>query len=194
LTATHADGLFEAASWTKIWEWWPSNPAVDRERFNGWLDEVLTAVADGREARFAARDAHSGRALGGTSYCRLRPEDRGVEIGWTWLTPAAWRTGANADAKLLQLRHATETLGCHRVEFQTDERNERSRRALEALPARHEGVLRDYKLLAGGRRRSCAVYSVVDSEWPVVKANLQRRVQAAERRRGERPMSRPRNH
>jgi N-acetyltransferase len=188
LTAAHADGLFEAASWPEIWEWWLFDPAIDRERFDGWLDGVLTAVADGREARFATRDAHSGRVLGSTSYCGLRPEHRAVEIGWTWLTPAAWRTGANADAKLLQLQHAIETLGCHRVEFQTDERNERSRRALEALPARHEGVLRDYMLLAGGRRRSSAVYSVLDSEWPAVKANLQRRVQAARQRRDERSM------
>lgn len=182
LSARHADGLFEAASRPEIWEWWPFDPATDRERFDSWLDEVLTAVADGREARFVTRDAHSGRVLGSTSYCGLRPKDRSVEIGWTWLTPAAWRTGANAEAKLLQLQHAIEDLGCQRVEFHTDEHNERSRRALEAIPARHEGVLRDYKLLPSGRRRSSAVYSVLDSEWPAVKANLQRRVQTARQR------------
>jgi RimJ/RimL family protein N-acetyltransferase len=188
LGPAHADGLFPVAGPDEIWDWWPFHPATDRDRFDAWLTDALRAVDAGREARFATLDARTLRPLGSTSYCTLRPDHRGLEIGWTWLTPAAWGTGVNAEAKLLQLRHAFETLGVQRVEFETDEQNARSRRALEALPARHEGVLRDHKLLADGRRRSSAVYSVIAPEWPSVRANLERRVaRAVEARARARP-------
>jgi len=118
-----------------------------------WLTEALTAAETGTALHFVTLDATTGRAIGSTSYCTPRPDHGGLEIGWTWLTPSAWRTGANAEAKLLQLTHAFERLGCHRVEFHTDERNERSRRALMALPAHFEGVLRDWKVLPTGRWR-----------------------------------------
>jgi RimJ/RimL family protein N-acetyltransferase len=176
LEPEHIDGLFEAARPPEIWEWWPYNPATDRESFVRWVGSVLEAMAYGREAHFASVDTQSGRLLGSTSFLTLRPEDRGLEIGWTWLTPAAWGTGVNAEAKLLQLRHAFDELGCQRVEFDTDEHNSRSRRALEALPAVYEGVRRECTLLADGRRRSSAFYSILDSEWPDVRANLERRV------------------
>jgi RimJ/RimL family protein N-acetyltransferase len=179
----HLDALFEAAQPLEIWEFWPFNPASDRRRFEEWLDDVLRAVASGTEARFVTLDAHTERPIGSTSFCTLRPEHGGLEIGWTWLTPSAWRTGANAEAKLLQLRHAFSQLGCQRVEFETDELNVRSRRALEALPAQFEGVLRDLKLLADGRRRSSAVYSILAREWPVVEERLQHRVREAVHRR-----------
>ena len=183
----YADGLFEAARPPEIWDWWPFNPATDRATFDRWCADVLDAMAEGREARFVTLDARIRRPLGSTSYCTLRPEDRGLEIGWTWLTPAAWGTGINAEAKLLQLRYAFEELGCQRVEFDTDEENLRSRRALEALPARYEGVLRDLTRLADGRRRSSALNSVLESEWPDVRANLERRVHAAQQRSRPRP-------
>ncbi len=179
----HADALYEVGRPTEIWDWWPFNPAADRASFGEWIDRALEAVADGREARFATLDAETGQPLGSTAYCTLRPEHRGLEIGWTWLTPSAWGTGANPEAKLLLLGRAFDELGCQRVEFETDEQNGRSRRALAALPAQHEGVLRDLKLLADGRRRSSAIYSVLASDWPDVRANLGRRVDDAVRRR-----------
>jgi RimJ/RimL family protein N-acetyltransferase len=183
LVPDHADALFDAARPAEIWDWWPFNPAVDRESFAAWFDGALAAVAAGTEVRFATLDARTGQPIGSTSYCTLRPAHRGLEIGWTWLTPAAWGTGANAEAKYLQLGHAFDALGCQRVEFETDEENSRSRRALEALPATYEGVLRDLKLIADGRRRSSAMYSVLRSEWPDVRANLERRIDAAAARR-----------
>jgi N-acetyltransferase len=175
LRAEHEEALFEAGRPGEIWRWWPFNPAADRETFHRWMDGVLAEVAAGRGARFAILD-RGGRPIGSTSFCDLRPGDRAVEIGWTWLTPSAWRTGANAEAKLLLLRHAFEALGCRRVEFYTDELNARSRAALGALPAHFEGVLRDVKLLPDGRWRSSAVYSVLADEWPVVERALSSRV------------------
>ena len=183
LRRDHLDGLFEAARPLEIWEFWPFNPASDRRRFEEWLADVLRAVASGTEARFVTLDVHTGRPIGSTSFCTLRPEHRGLEIGWTWLTPSAWGTGANAEAKLLQLRHAFCELGCQRVEFETDELNARSRHALEALPAQFEGVLRNLKLLPDGHKCSSAVYSILDGEWPAVEERLQHRVRKAVHRR-----------
>ena len=123
-------------------------------------------------------DAASGKPIGSTRFLTLRPEHRGLEIGWTWLRRSHWSSGANVEAKLLQLGHAFERHGCMRVEFKTDARNERSRRALEALPAQFEGVFRKHMLVGedGTRLRDSAYYAITDDEWPAVKANLQRRL------------------
>jgi N-acetyltransferase len=178
LAVDHEDELFAVAQAPEIWEWWPFNPAVDRPTFHAWLVDVLEAAAAGSQARFATRELATGRLIGSTSYCTLRPAHRGLEIGWTWTTPTAWGRGLNAEAKLLQLRRAFDVLGVQRVEFETDEQNRRSRRALEALPATLEGVMRDWRVIADGRRRSSAVYSILDREWPAVQANLHRRIAA----------------
>ena len=116
-----------------------------------------------------------GRAIGGTSYLEIHPEHARVEIGGTWLGASAWGTGANVEAKLLMLEHAFG-LGYHRVEFKTDARNERARRALEAIPAEFEGVFRKHMLVRGGERRDSAYYSVIDDDWPRVRENLIRRL------------------
>ena len=147
--------------------------------FGAWFEDALRAREEGTRAPFATLDARTGVPIGSTSFMTLRPEHAGLEIGWTWLNPAAWRSGANAEAKLLLLRHAFEALGCQRVEFSTNELNERARRALEALPAQFEGVKRDDRLLHDGNRRSSAIYSILDREWPDVAANLGARVASA---------------
>ena len=116
------------------------------------------------------------RVVGSTRYLALRPEHRSLEIGWTWLTPEVWGSGVNIEAKLLMFEHAFERLGCLRVELKTDARNERSRGAMAALPAQFEGVHRKSMLVRGGQRRDSAWYSVIDDEWPEVRANLLRRL------------------
>ncbi len=136
------------------------------------LDEQARRVA----AVFATTDSASGRVLGSTRFGTLRPEHRSLEIGWTWLTPSAWGTGANVEAKLLMLEHAFERFGCRRVELKTDALNERSRRALEALPAGFEGIHRQHMLVRGGENRASAWYSVLDVEWPEVRATLRARL------------------
>jgi RimJ/RimL family protein N-acetyltransferase len=176
LAPAHEEALLEAGRPEEIWEWWPFNPARDREAFHAWMVEALAAVEAGQEMRFAILDA-AGTPIGATSYCELRPEQHAVEIGWTWLTPTVWGTGANAEAKLLLLRHAFEVLGCHRVEFHTDALNSRSRAALAALPAHLDGVLRDFKQMPDGRWRSNAVYSVLADEWPQIRETLAARVE-----------------
>jgi hypothetical protein len=99
-------------------------------------------------------------------------EHRRVEIGWTWVAPAWQGSGANGEAKLLLLEHAFERLGCRRVEFKTDSLNERSRAALLKIGATFEGILRNHMIMADGRQRHSAYYSVLDSEWPAVRERL----------------------
>ena len=174
LTEENAEELREPARAPEIWEWLAH--LNRRERFDRWLELTFEAERAGTEGAFLTRERASGRAVGSSRYLNVRRQDRALEIGWTWLEPGAWRTGANVEAKLLMLEHAFETLGCVRVEFKTDARNERSRAALAALPARFEGILRNHMILPDVGQRDSAFYSVIDSEWPEVRANLRRRL------------------
>jgi RimJ/RimL family protein N-acetyltransferase len=177
LTHEHGPGL-RAAAQDMDWSFMPIDPAGSDQLFDRWLKDALERAAAGEHVPFALLDAGSGTPLGSTRYLSLRPEHRGLEIGWTWLTRSAWSTGANVEAKLLLLEHAFEGLGCMRVEFKTDAANERSRRALEALPAEFEGVFRKHMLVGndGTRLRDSAWYAIVDDDWPAVKANLEQRL------------------
>ncbi|HTR73443.1 MAG TPA: GNAT family N-acetyltransferase [Solirubrobacteraceae bacterium] len=178
LQARHEAGLFAAAQHPEIWTWLApvgENP----EYFGQWFAASLAESAAGREGVFATIDRVSGEPIGSTRYLNLREAHKGLEIGWTWLAPSYWGTGANVEAKLLMLGHAFDRLACMRVEFKTDARNERSRAALAALPAQFEGVFRKHMLMPGVGVRDSAYYSVIDTEWPSVKANLQRRLARA---------------
>ena len=176
LEPRHEEGLFEVAQDAEIWRYIPFDVGGSREAFHSWIEAALAESEAGNEAAFATLDARTGEPIGSTRYLALRPEHRGLEIGWTWLAPAYWGTGANVEAKLLMLEHAFGSLGCVRVEFKTDARNVRSRAALEALPARFEGTFRKHMILPTGRCRDSAYYSIVDDEWPEVRANLERRL------------------
>ncbi len=172
----HEEGLFRAAGDEEIWRWMQYGATRGRGPFRRWLEDAIGRSEAGTEGAFATLDARTGEPVGSTRYLALRPEHRGLEIGWTWLTPSRWKTGANVEAKLLMLEHAFGTLGCMRVELKTDRRNERSRGAMEALPARFEGVFRKHMLLPDGTVRDSAYYSIVDEDWPGVRENLRRRL------------------
>jgi RimJ/RimL family protein N-acetyltransferase len=175
LDRSHAEGLWEAAQAPETWDWL-TNLGADRGLFEEWMRQGIAANAAGREGVFATRRRADDLLLGSSRYFNVRPADRVVEIGWTWLNPSAWRSGANVEAKLLMLGHAFERLGCVRVELKTDARNERSRAAMEALPARFEGVMRKHMIVPGVGQRDSAYFSVLDDEWPAVSANLKRRL------------------
>lgn len=173
----HEAGLRAAASDARVFAWMPyklSDPAT----FDLWFAGVRAATSRRELAAFATIDRASDTAIGSTSYLAPRPHDRSVEIGGTWLAPAAWGGGANVEAKLLMLAHAFDVLGCVRVELKTDARNERSRHAMEALPAQFEGIHRQHMVLPDGTLRDSAWYSVIDREWADVRANLERRLAA----------------
>jgi N-acetyltransferase len=175
LTEENAEDLWEPAQAPEIWEWLAD--LNRRDRFERWLELTFEAIANGAEGPFLTRERNSGAAVGSSRYLNVRPQDRVVEIGWTWLNPRVWRTGANLEAKLLMLEHAFETLECVRVEFKTDARNERSRAALAAIPAQFEGILRNHMIVPDVGLRDSAYYSVIESEWPDVRDKLRRRLE-----------------
>ena len=166
LTAEHHDALWEVAQDARAWQLMRIRGDESRERFDEWL-----ATVDLGFAHF-----FDGVLVGHSSYLNVRIDDRVVEIGNTWLNPRAWGTGANVEGKLLLLRHAIEDEGFLRVEFKTEARNDRSRAALAKLPATFEGVFRKHMLVRGGERRDSAWYAIIDDDWPLVKANLERRL------------------
>ena len=175
LEESHAEGLWQAAQAPQIWDWL-TNLGADRALFDEWMRTSLEATAAGGEGVFASRRRADDTLVGSSRYMNVRPADRVVEIGWTWLHPSAWGSGVNVEAKLLMFGHAFERLGCNRVELKTDARNERSRGAMEALPAQFEGVMRKHMIVPEIGQRDSAYFSVVDSEWPAVRANLERRL------------------
>jgi RimJ/RimL family protein N-acetyltransferase len=177
LAEKHEAGLFAAAGDPEVWRWMPIGPPSDKAAFRRLLDHAFAQAAAGLEVPFTVLRAADGVPLGSTRYLALAPEHRRLEIGWTWLGRGSWGTGANVEAKLLLMEHAFERLGCRRVEFKTDALNARSRGALEALPARFEGIHRKHMLVRGGESRDSAWYSVLDDEWPEVRRNLERRLE-----------------
>ncbi len=175
LEESHAEGLWRAAQAPEIWAWL-AHLGSSREYFDEWYRISLDAAAEGREGAFAVRERASGELVGSSRYLNVRPADKVVEIGWTWFTPAVWRRGINVETKLLLFEYAFERLGCVRVELKTDARNERSRAAMAALPAQFEGILRNHMIVPDVGQRDSAYYSVIDDEWPAVRANLRRRL------------------
>ena len=171
LALTHLEPLAEVALDPATWRWTiarPTNTAGLRE----WLEGALANAAAGTEVPFATIERSSGRAIGSTRFLSIVPEHRRLEIGWTWIAPAWQRTGANREAKLLQLAHAFERLGANRVEFKTDSRNGASRAALLGIGAAFEGIFRDHMVMPDGPLRHSAWYSITAEEWPAVRSRL----------------------
>ncbi len=185
LAPNHRDDLFEVAGPPEIWDYWSLNPGSSRQAFDDWFDRCIGGAADGGDSHFATISQKTGLPVGSTSFCTAREHDRGIEIGWTWLTPAVWGTGINTEAKFLQLQYAFETLECVRVDWDTYAQNARSRAALAKLGATFEGVWRNFSIREiDGSVQSSAFYSVIDEEWPAVRANLIARMESAEDARG----------
>ncbi len=124
-------------------------------------------------ARPRRADEATGRAIGSSRFLNIAAEHRRLEIGWTWVGTGFRRTGANREAKLLQLAHAFEDLGANRVEFKTDSRNEASRAALLGIGATFEGIFRNHMIMPSGPLRHSAWYSVVVEDWPAVRERLE---------------------
>lgn len=178
LDERHVEALRAAAAADPRMSAWLPVPLHEPRWFDWWLDDARTGYAQRRSVTFATVRAADGAPIGSTRFMELRERDRSVEIGWTWLAPSAWATGANVEAKLLMMGAAFEQAGCVRVELKTDASNARSRAAMAALPAQFEGIHRRHKLLLDGSWRDSAWYSVIDAEWPAVRANLGRRLAA----------------
>lgn len=146
------------------------------EDVKAYIAAALEAAERGTEQPFFIRDRETGATLGTTRYMTISRQDRNLEIGHTWLARRAWRTRVNTECKFLLLRHAFETLQVMRVQLKTDKRNARSRAAIERIGAKFEGILRNHMLVRDGVVRDSALYSILDTEWLQVKAQLEERL------------------
>jgi RimJ/RimL family protein N-acetyltransferase len=152
---------------------WTESYAPTAEGMREYIEKALAMQAQGAALPFAVVSQAAGRAIGSTRYGNIDRGNRRVEIGWTWYGRDYQRTAVNTESKYLLLRHAFETLGAIRVELKTDALNERSRTAILRIGAKEEGIFRHHILMPSGRVRDTAYFSVIDDEWPTVKARLE---------------------
>jgi len=175
LSLAHHAALCHVGLDQDVWRWITA-PVRTPEEMRAYIETALAEQAAGTALPFATIERASGRAIGSTRYGNIDRSNRRVEIGWTWIARPWQRTAVNTEAKYLMLRHAFETLGCIRVELKTDSLNERSRKAILRIGAQEEGTFRNHMITASGRIRHTVYYSIIDSEWPAVKANLEEKL------------------
>lgn len=171
LDESHVDGLAAAGAFAEIWKYYPFQSGG----LEGYAGYALREKGRNPEAQlcFVVIDQQSGSACGCTGFLDIQPANRSLEIGGTWYTPSVWRTRVNSECKYLLMTHAFEDLKAIRVSLKTDSRNLRSQAAIERLGAKREGVLRNHMLYPDGYRRASVYFSVIEEEWPDVKARLE---------------------
>jgi RimJ/RimL family protein N-acetyltransferase len=172
LAKAHLAGLTEVGLDEELWRWIPT-PVRTREEMAAYIETALDEQERGTSLPFATIEKATGRAIGSTRYGNIDRIHHRVEIGWTWVAREWQRTAMNTEAKYLLLRHAFETLGCLRVELKTDSLNEKSRAAILRIGAKEEGIFRNHMITESGRIRHSVYFSIIDSEWPGVKARLE---------------------
>lgn len=177
LRREHWKALWEVAkdAAEDIFRWIPF-PMRSPEDFEQWADKALVEQERGESLVFATVDRASGRLIGSTRFMNIDRGNRRVEIGSTWIAPEWQRTAINTEAKYLMIRHAFEEWGCIRVELKTDALNQKSRNAIARIGAKEEGTLRRHLVTWTGRVRDTVYFSILDSEWPEVKAGLEGRL------------------
>ena len=175
LTLSHERALVEVAADGQLWNLEVTFVPTEAT-MAAYIETALSAQAQGRELPFVIVHRASSRVCGTTRYRSMEPAHRRLEIGATWLGASWQRTVVNTEAKFLLLSHAFEQWSCLRVEFITDVLNQGSRKAIERLGAKQEGILRNHLLMPNGRRRDSVVFSIIEQEWPEVKAQLRRKL------------------
>lgn len=175
LSPAHHAALCEVSQDEDIWRWTVTSGRTP-EQMRAFIETALKWQAEGSALPFATIEKASGRPVGSTRFMNIDTANRRVEIGATWIGLPWQRTPVNTEAKYLMLRHAFETLGCIRVEFKADVLNERSRVALLRIGAKQEGIFRNHMIMADGRIRDSVYFSIINSEWPAVKAMLEEKL------------------
>jgi RimJ/RimL family protein N-acetyltransferase len=179
LRRNHAGMFWDVAKndLDNIFQWFPYR-VNSLEDFNNIVDKALLEQERGDSVVFATLERSSGKVIGSTRFMNIDRVNRRVEIGSTWIAPAWHRTVVNTEAKYLMLRHAFETWNSFRVELKTDALNQRSRNAILRIGAKEEGALRRHVITWTGRVRDTVYFSILDSEWPEVKAKLETRLRS----------------
>jgi RimJ/RimL family protein N-acetyltransferase len=172
----HIPGLSIMGADASIWRYMLYGELTSQEKMGDWVREMLSRQAAGTDLPFAVVDLSSGTLAGATRYLEIRAAHRSLEIGGTWFGVRFQRTLVNTEAKYLLLRHAFETIGCIRVQFKADSRNERSLKAIERLGAIREGLLRNHMILNDGTYRHSVYFSILEGEWPAVKMRLEEKL------------------
>ncbi len=172
LTVGHVDALCEVGFDPEIWRWMPKG-VRDRGAMQEWVEEALTAQHAGSAIPFATTLRETGRVIGSTRFMNIDTSHRRAEIGATWIAPAWQRSRVNTEAKYLMLRYAFEEQQRRRVEFKTSSQNIKSRTAILRLGATEEGTFRKHMIQEDGSNRDTVYFSIVDDEWPAVKAQLE---------------------
>ncbi len=173
LSEEHVPGLTAIGIDDEIWRLMPYGPMRGEDDIRRWVRLILQRAGGGTDVPFVVIHLRSGRVAGATRYMEIRPEHFGLEIGGTWYGAEFRRTAVNTECKFLLLAHAFEVLHCIRVQLKTDARNVRSARAIERIGATREGTLRNHMVLPDGTVRDSVYFSILDSEWPAVKARLE---------------------
>jgi len=175
LTIDHVQALAQVGLDEDLWRWIPA-PVRTPADMKAYVETALKERDTGWALPFVQIEKASGRIVGSTRYANIDRTHHRLEIGWTWVAPPWQRTVINTEAKYLLLRHAFESLGCIRVELKTDSLNERSRAAILRIGACQEGIFRNHMITSTGRIRHSVYFSIIDSEWPNVKARLNARL------------------
>jgi RimJ/RimL family protein N-acetyltransferase len=177
LTREHKPDLAAVALEPDLWRW-TLTQIRSREDLDAYVEEALAVQQAGTAMPFATIDRSTGRAIGSTRFGNIDPLNRHVEIGWSWLGRDYHRRAFNTEAKLLMLGHAFERMECIRVEFRVNYPNARSRRAVERLGAKLEGILRHHTIRSDGQLIDWVYYSILRDEWPGVRAGIERKLAA----------------
>ena len=172
MTPGHLEGMWEAGMDESLWRMIPTNIA-SRDDMRRYMESAFADRDRGVALPFVTVERASGKVIGSTRFGNIDTANLRAEIGWTWITKAFQRTAVNTEAKLLMLTHAFETWKCIRVELKTDALNERSRNAILRLGAKQEGIFRQHVICDTGRFRDSVYFSIIDTEWPKVKENLE---------------------
>jgi N-acetyltransferase len=175
LSESHHAALCEVGLDPELWKITVER-VVDAAGMLTYIRRALESQSKGAALPFAIIEKRTGRVAGSTRFMNINGKNRRLEIGSTWLARPWQRTSLNTEAKFLMLRHAFETLKCARVEFKTDVINERSRQAILRIGAKEEGILRRHTATWDGRMRDSVYFSILDSEWPRVKADLEQKL------------------
>jgi len=175
MTEEHHDALVTAATDGRLWEFW-FIAVPPPEGMRTYVADALKGQRDGHMLPWVVRDLASGTIVGSTRYHDIQPAIDRVEIGHTWYGKSHQRTHVNTTCKLLLLGHAFDTLGCKVVGLRTDNFNFRSQRAIEALGAKRDGVIRHFGIRRDGTARDIVMYSILAGEWPDVRRHLELRL------------------
>ena len=176
LILAHAEALLTIGQHHEDWLYLPRSCFTDLNDVHGWIQFAHRLLAQGEQIPFVIIHRYSNQVVGSTRYLDIRPRDHVIEIGYTWLASTAQRTVINTETKFLLFQHAFEQMQMRRVELKTDLRNLRSQRAIERIGAIREGILRKHKCVQNDFQRDTVYFSVIDDEWPQVKATLLERL------------------